>query len=65
MYNNSKSLIKFTWANINDCDILEILPLSGKLGKGFLSLVLGTNTLQSITGCHHKIKMTDVMVSVG
>lgn len=33
MWNNSKSLIRYTWENITDCAIMEVEPLTGVIGK--------------------------------
>ncbi|POI32529.1 hypothetical protein CIB84_003720 [Bambusicola thoracicus] len=33
MWNNSKSLIKYTWENITDCAIMEVEPLTGVIDR--------------------------------
>lgn len=33
MWNNSKSLIKYTWEKITACNIVEVEPHTGVIGK--------------------------------
>jgi len=33
MWNNSKSLVKYTWEKITPCDIMEVEPHTGIIGK--------------------------------
>lgn len=56
MYNNSKSPVRYTWEKKSECDIIEVVPHSGNLGKAFPSLAPCTIISRLITGCHDKRK---------